>query len=146
MTVLAIDPAYSKAYAYALFSGEKLVFAGKDEYLGTIVNILHKWRPDIVVTEDMYLGKNVDTLKKLCYAVGKIMYVCEQMEVPYRLISPKGWTLHHGLRGIKNRDMRKQLEDKIIETVSGEVPRDPDIRSAILIGMCHIEQARMGVK
>ena len=146
MTVVAIDPAYSKAFAYAIFRNNKLMFFGKDEYLSTIVNILVKRRPDIVVTEDMYLGKSVDTLKKLCYAVGKIMYICEKIGTPYRLISPREWTLHHGLRGIKSRDLRRQLEDKIIETVMDHAPRDEDIRSAILIGMCHIEQTKMGVE
>jgi hypothetical protein len=66
--------------------------------------------------------------------------------VPFRKIPPKDWTLHHGLKGIKNRDMRKLLEDKIIERMTDEVPRDPDMRSAILIGMCHIEQSRLEVK
>jgi Holliday junction resolvasome RuvABC endonuclease subunit len=146
MVTLAIDPAYSKAFAYALFQTKDLLLHGKERDLRNIVNIITIHRPDIIVTEDMYLGKNVDTLKKLCYSVGKIMYVCEGLGIPLRLISPGVWMAHHGLKNPSSRSLLRQYEDKIIETVTDEVPRDPDIRSAILIGMCHIEQTRIEAK
>jgi Holliday junction resolvasome RuvABC endonuclease subunit len=146
MVTLAIDPAYSKALAYALFQERNLLFHGKEKDIRQIVMNILLYRPDIIVTEDMYLGKNVDTLKKLCYSVGKIMLVCEGIGIPLRLISPGVWMAHHGLKNPSSRSLLRQYEDKIIETVTDEVPRDPDIRSAILIGMCHIEQARMKVR
>jgi hypothetical protein len=73
--------------------------------------------------------------------VGKIKLFCEINKIRYRLISPATWKAHHGLLK-KPAKYAKILKDKIIKTVIGLVPRDPDVRSAILIGMCHIEQVR----
>jgi len=144
MVTLAIDPAVSKQTAYALFRDGALTLYGKVDRVQDLT-MLFNYHPDLVVTEEMYLWKNAKTYGQLSEELGKIKLLCEINNIRYRLISPATWKAHHGLLK-KPAKYAKILEDKIIETVIGLVPRDPDIRSAILIGMCHIEQTKMGVE
>jgi len=144
VVTLAIDPAVSKQTAYAMFRGGILKLYGKVDRVQDLT-MLFNYHPDLIVTEQMYLGKNAKTYGQLSEEVGKIKLLCEIYDIRYRLIPPATWKAHHGLLK-RPAKYAKILEDKIIETVIGLAPRDPDVRSAILIGMCHIEQARMGVR
>ena len=141
MTVLAIDPAVSKHVAYALFKDGCLKLYGKVDRVQDLT-MLFNYHPDLVVTEEMYLGKNAKTYGQLSEEVGKIKLLCEIYDIQYRLIPPVTWKAHHGLLK-KSAEFAKVIEDKVIETVTRDKITDTDIRSAVLIGICHIEQARM---
>ena len=143
MTVLAIDPAVSKKIAYALLKDGTLKLYGKVEKVQDLT-MLFNYHPDLVVTEKMYLSKNARTYGQLSEEVGKIKLLCEIYDIRYRLIPPVTWKAHHGLLK-KTAEFVKLIEDKIIEIVTKDKITDPDIRSAVLIGICHIEQARMEV-
>jgi Holliday junction resolvasome RuvABC endonuclease subunit len=144
VVTLAIDPAFSKQTAYALFNNSTLKLYGKVKRVQDLT-MLFNYHPDLIVTEKMYLGKNAKTYGQLSEEVGKIKLLCEIYDIPYRLIPPATWKAHHGLLK-QPAQFAKVIEDKILENVTSSKIKDPDIRSAILIGMCHIEQARMGVK
>ncbi len=142
MTILSIDPAVSKKIAYALFVDEQLQCYNAvdriyeiDDVINTALDI------DLIVTEDMYLGKNVQTLKQLCYVVGGILYLCQIYDIEYRLIAPVTWKSHHGLLK-KPAELEEKLQIEIVRQETGKEITDVDIRAAILIGMCQIEKAR----
>ena len=144
MNLLSIDPAVSKKIAYALFLDDRLKCYDLVPEVGDIEDIISAVIDlNLVVTEDMYLGKNFDTVKKLCYAVGEIIHVCKLYSIEYRLIAPVEWKSHHGLLK-KPAGLEEKLQFEIIRQYTGEEITDVDIRAAVLIGMCHIEQARMG--
>ena len=144
MTILSIDPAISKKIAYALFVDEQLNDYGTADQIYEIDDVINTALDiDLVVTEDMYLGKNVQTLKQLCYVVGGILYLCQIYDIEYRLIAPVTWKSHHGLLK-KPAELEEKLQIEIIRQTTGKEITDVDIRAAILIGLCHIEQARMG--
>jgi hypothetical protein len=88
---------------------------------------------------------NVDTLKKLCYEVGKIIYIAELHQIKYKLVRPYDWERHHGLLQ-KNFDYIKILKHQIIFNETGEEIDDDDIQSAVLIGLYVIENARLGME
>jgi len=143
MNILSIDVAVSKDIAYAVFNDSKLSFFGKIKNLTELAaGIVTFIRLDAVVTEDMYLGKNVAVLKKLCYIVGGIMYICNMLNTECHLIAPITWQSHHGLLK-KPAGLRRKIEDTIIATVTDETIEDDDIRAAILMGLCHIEQMKV---
>jgi len=144
VTVLSIDPAVSKQTAYALFRDGILKLYGKVDRVQDLT-MLFNYHPDLVVTEEMYLWKNARTYGQLSEEVGKIKLLCEIYGIHYRLIPPATWKAHHGLLH-SSAQFVKVIEDKIIENVTSSKIKDPDIRSAILIGMCHIEQTKMGVE
>ena len=142
MTILSIDPAVSKKIAYALFVDEQLQYYGAVDQIYEIDDVINTALDiDLVVTEDMYLGKNVQTLKQLCYVVGGILYLCQIYDIEYRLIAPVTWKSHHGLLK-KSAKLEEKLEIEIIRQATGEEITDVDIRAAILIGLCQIEKAR----
>ncbi len=144
MVTLAIDPAVSKQTAYALFRDGALTLYGKVDRVQDLT-MLFNYHPDLVVTEEMYLWKNAKTYGQLSEELGKIKLLCEINNIRYRLIPPATWKAHHGLLH-SSAQFVKVIEDKIIENVTSSKIKDPDIRSAILIGMCHIEQTKMGVE
>jgi len=142
MTILSIDPAVSKKIAYAMFVDEQLQGYNKVDHISEIDDVINTALDiDLVVTEDMYLGNNVRTLKQLEREVGKIIYLCEIYEIEYRLIAPVTWKSHHGLLK-KPKELEEKLQIEIIRQETGEEITDVDIRAAILIGLCQIEKAR----
>lgn len=142
MTILSIDLAVSKKIAYALFVEDQLNYYGTADHIYEIDDVINTALDiDLVVTEDMYLGKNVQTLKELCYVVGGILYLCEIYEIEYRLIAPATWKSHHGLLK-KPAELEERLQIEIVRQATGEEITDVDIRAAILIGLCQIEKAR----
>ncbi len=143
MNTLSIDVAITKPTAYALFLDDKLSFYEKVPELIDI-NALILSRPyiDLIVTEDMYHRKNIDTLKKLCYEVGKVIYIADLHKIKYRLVRPIDWQTHHGLT-LKNNIYISTLQKQIIFNTTGAEVDDDDIQSAILIGLYVIERARL---
>ena len=145
MNLLTIDVAITKPTAYAVFKNDILIDYDEVDLIIYIEEIINMNNFDLIVTEDMYLGMNVDTLKKLCYEVGKIIYIAELHQIKYKLVRPYDWEQHHGLLQ-KSSDYIKILKHQIIFNETGEEIDDDDIQSAILIGLYVIERARLGME
>ena len=145
MNILSIDVAITKPTAYALFKNEKLIDHGKLPSLLPIGAITLTNTIDLIVTEDMYHNKNIDTLKKLCYEVGKLIYIADLHNIKYRLVRPVDWQAHHGLT-LKNNIYISKLQKQIILNTTGMETDDEDEQAAILIGLYVIERARLGMK
>ena len=146
MNILSIDVAITKPTAYAFFINDKLFCYEKvkniieiEEIMAGIIGL------DLIVTEDMYHRKNIDTLKKLCYEVGKVIYIADLHKIKYRLIRPVDWQTHHGLT-LKNNTYISTLQKQIIYNTTGAEVDDEDEQAAILIGLYVIERARLGMK
>ena len=146
MNILSIDVAITKPTAYALFLDNELQLYNKKPSIIKIEAIVKTTLPlDLIVTEDMYHDKNIDTLKKLCYEVGKAIYIAELYQIKYRLVRPYDWEGHHGLL-YKRSSYIKILKKQIILNVTGKEIEDDDIQDAILIGLYVIERARLGME
>ncbi len=146
MNILSIDVAITKPTAYAMFKDNRLVYFEKsDNNNNEVENYLLINNIDLIVTEDMYHNKNIDTLKKLCYEVGKVIYIADLHKIKYRLVRPVDWQAHHGLT-LKNNIYISKLQRQIIYNTTGMETDDDDIQSAILIGLYVIERARLGME
>ncbi len=146
MNLLSIDVAITKPTAYALYLDDKLSCFDKVPGIDDIEHIAAMITDlDLIVTEDMYYKKNIDTLKKLCYEIGKIIYIADLHQIKYRLIRPVDWQIHHGL-ALKNNICISILQKQIILNTTGFEIEDNDIQSAILIGLYVIERARLGME
>ncbi len=143
MNVLSIDVAITKPTAYAEFIDDKLKHYGKVDNIQAIKGLDNNGGPDLIVTEDMYHKHNIDTLKKLCYEVGKVIYIADLHGIKYKLVRPVDWMSHHGLTNMTPA-MSVYLPKKIILHETGVETDDDDIQAAILIGLYVIERARMG--
>ena len=143
MNILSIDVAVTKPTAYAEFTDGKLKNYGKVKSIHAIKCIDIIGGPDLIVAEDMYHKHNIETLKKLCYEVGKIIYIADYYRIKYKLVRPVDWMNHHGLTNMTPA-MSVYLPKKIILHETGVETDDDDIQAAILIGLYVIERARMG--
>lgn len=145
MNILSIDVAAAKPTAYALFEDNELKRFDKVDRIHSIQDIVIINCPNLIVTEDMYHRKNIDTLKKLCYEVGKIIYIADLYHIKYRLVKPVDWQTHHGLT-LKNNTYISTLQKQIIYNTTGAEVDDEDEQAAILIGLYVIERARLGME
>ena len=144
MNILSIDVAITKPTACAFFVDGKLKYVEKVENIQSIQGLDIIGGPDLIVTEDMYHNKNIGTLKKLCYEIGKIIYIADLHKIKYCLIRPIDWQVHHGLT-LKNNIYISKLQKQIISNITG-VETDDEDEQAILIGLYVIERARLGMK
>ena len=144
MNILSIDVAITKPTAYAKFYGDRLTGYAKIKGILAIESIITVNSFDLIVTEDMYLGMNVDTLKKLCYEVGKVIYIADLHNIKYKLVGPHNWEAHHGLLK-KKYEYITILKKQIILNETGIETDDVDIQSAILMGLYVIERNRFGL-
>ncbi len=145
MNVLSIDVAITKPTAYAVFNNKELMRHGKIDSVKEISQSFLIGNIDLIVTEDMYHNKNIGTLKKLCYEVGKVIYIADLHNIKYCLIRPIDWQVHHGLT-LKNNIYISKLQKQIISNTTGVETDDEDEQAAILIGLYVIERARLGMK
>ena len=145
MNLLSIDVAITKPTAYAIFWKDVLVEHNKINSIQTVNNIVNMYNFDLIVTEDMYHKQNIDTLKKLCYEVGKVIYIADLHHIKYRLIRPVDWQTHHGLT-LKNNTYISTLQKQIIQNTTSIEVDDEDEQAAILIGLYVIERARLGME
>ena len=145
MNILSIDVAITKPTAYALFINNELKYHEKSEGLKEMEHYFLIHNVDLIVTEDMYHNKNIGTLKKLCYEVGKVIYIAELHKIKYCLVRPIDWQVHHGLT-LKNNIYISKLQKQIISNITGVETDDEDEQAAILIGLYVIERTRLGMK
>ena len=145
MNILSIDVAITKPTAIAFFIDGKLKRYGKVDGIKDIQGLDIIGGPDLIVIEDMYHRKNIDILKKLCYEVGKVIYIADLHKIKYRLIRPVDWQTHHGLT-LKNNTYISTLQKQIIYNTTGADVDDEDEQAAILIGLYVIERARLGME
>ena len=146
MNILSIDVAITKPTACALFRNGKLSFCDKVRGIHEIEEIITAFRDiELIVTENMYHNKNIETLKKLCYEVGKVIYIADLHKIKYRLVRPVDWQTHHGLT-LKNNTYISKLQKQIIQNTTGVDTDDEDEQAAILIGLYVIERARLGME
>ena len=145
MNILSIDVAITKPTAFAFFVDDELKYFEKVDEVQFIQGLDSIGGPDLIVTEDMYHRKNIDTLKKLCYEVGKVIYIADLHKIKYRLVRPVDWQTHHGLT-LKNNTYISTLQKQIIYNTTGAEVDDEDEQAAILIGLYVIERARLGME
>ncbi len=145
MYILSIDVAAAKPTAYALFLNDKLSCFDKAPGVDDIEDVVAMITDlDMILAEDMYLGKNVETLKKLCYEAGAVMHIARTYQIECKLIRPVDWQRHHGLLK-KNDEYTKILRRQIIKQTCMVDIEDEDIQAAVLIGLCEIEKRRYDI-
>lgn len=152
MTILSIDPAFSKPMAYAVFNEQGKCFNYDTIEKLDLSSVLDCKLvvPDIsiIVTENPYPCGRIrqysskgysETFKKLCFAVGMIIQFANSIGAEYRLIRPVDWKRYWSLTKKTPADLQKRIREEITG-----VDDDEDIQDAILIGKYYIEYVMVG--
>lgn len=148
--ILALDQA-SITSGYAIFDDDKLVSYGKWSSNGThsterisqtkswIACMIEKWKPDLVVLEDIQLQKfgedgqeGVITFKKLAALQGVLKNYCFESGIIYKIVSPSTWRAHSGIKGKLRTDKKRNAQLKVKKLYDISVSQDE--ADAVLIG------------
>ena len=99
-----------------------------------ISKILDKYKPDAVYMEKSIDKKNIDTLQKLSYLAGGVMFYCTQNGIEFVNPFPVEWRAKIGIKQ-SNKIKRDMLKAEAIIAVKKEYGLDvgDDIAEAILI-------------
>ena len=143
--VIGIDPGASKPHALAIIHNEKLIHVGPvSRELGTIVDWLNMYRPNVVAIEGQYAGPNIKVLIQLAEARGKLIAVCELTGVKYEIIQPQQWMNSIGLN---SRTKRGPARDKWIIKMAKEISKGLSMPDSIDIDQaCAIHIANFAFK
>lgn len=111
-----------------------------DKMLSSIINIINKYKPDIVVFEDVSLQTNVSTLVVLSRIQGCIISECIKNNILYCIYKPSTWrkilNFKQG-RGIARKELKQQAID-FIRTKFDITNINDDIAESICIGLAFI--------
>ena len=107
-----------------LNNGEALILIEQ-----TLIDIIEKYKPNYVAAEAPFVGKNRDTIQKLCYVHGVMLLTAAKYKLPvvyYAVMTMKSCVLG----GIKTKfsdgtkksgdDMKNEVKDKVIEIFGQE--------------------------
>ena len=99
-----------------------------------IGKILDKYKPDVVYMEKSIDKKNIDTLQKLSYLAGGVMFYCTQNDIDFINPFPAEWRAKIGIKQ-SNKIKRDMLKAEAIIAVRKEYGLDvgDDVAEAILI-------------
>lgn len=157
MRILAFDQA-SAITGWALFIDGRLDRHGKIRVTSIkdaserhkqmdirTVDLLKEVQPDFVVIEDMYLGKNVASLKTVSQSRGLIMGYCHYHNIGIELMMPTAWRkLLKMVQGkdTKRADLKKQAQAYVQDHFDLKATQDE--ADAICIGCAAVRKYERG--
>ena len=99
-----------------------------------ISKILDKYKPDVVYMEKSIDKKNIDTLQKLSYLAGGIMFYCTQNNIEFINPFPSVWRAKIGIKQ-SSKIKREMLKAEAIIAAKKEYDIDvgDDVAEAVLI-------------
>ena len=106
--------------------------------------ILQRYRPKIVVIEDVQKQASEHTVILLARLQGLIIGLCDRLKIPCKLMLPTVWRKHLGLRQGKSVT-RQECKEQAIEFVrkSYGLNVGEDICEAICIGLAYLKYLGM---
>lgn len=98
-----------------------------------IIDMIAKWKPDVVCIEDSWQGRNADTDKKIAYIIGSVMAYCYGHNIKFKKMLPSEWRKKIGLA--QGKKQREQLKQASIDFVKEQFNIDAgdDIADAVCI-------------
>ena len=103
-------------------------------------------KPDKILMEETILSSNTDTLKKLAYLAGGIMFYAYERGIEFKLVLPSEWRKKIGLQQ-SNKIKREVLKQESIQAVKQEYGLDVtnDEAEAILIARSYFDLPTINV-
>ena len=102
--------------------------------IGEICKYIGSINPDKILMEETVLSSNTDTLKKLAYLAGGVMFYTYEHGIEFELVLPSQWRKKIGLQQ-SNKVKREVLKQESILAVKQEYGLDvnDDIADALLL-------------
>lgn len=156
--LISIDSSSSKT-GWALFENAKYINSGiinldtnecKKKYKNnsgqriedmclSIINLLKKYRPDIIVIEKLNVGRNMVTVRALSKVIGAAYCYSILNDCFYFEIQPSQWRSQLGMQSSKRkRDEYKELSIKYVKNILNKNVSD-DEADSICAGLGYIK-------
>jgi Holliday junction resolvasome RuvABC endonuclease subunit len=149
--VVAIDNASHNA-GISVFDDGKLVFYHLYQFDGDTIKrlcdnrkllndeIAQKWKPDLVVLEDIQYQNNIQTFKTLAMLLGNSLVCMRDNNIRTETVLSKVWRAHFIINGKTRLQEKKQAIDKVKQMYNVDV--NDDIAEAILLGKYAVDALR----
>lgn len=158
--ILALDQA-SITSGWAIFDDDKLITHGAwtssgqhnveriSQTKGWLTNMIMKWKPDLVVMEDIQLqvygnkgntSESVTVYKKLAALQGVLKNYCFEIGVPYKIVYPATWRAYSEIKGKSRTDRKRNAQLKVKALYDISVTND--VADAILIGRWAVNETK----
>lgn len=102
--------------------------------------VIQKYRPKLIVFEDVQVQRDARAALMLARLQGLIMGLCDRYNTPYEIISPTTWRKMLGFkqgRGVSRQELKEQAVS-FVRNGYGIVVGE-DICEAICIGLAHLK-------
>ena len=151
---LALDQS-SRITGWAVFEDGSLHDCGKFELTGEVGERLVKFREEVldliieyeideIAFEDIQLqgnvANNVTTFKTLAMIFGVITELCEEKNIPYKIVHSQTWKSALGIKGKSRAEQKKAAQAYVLDTY--QVKASQDTCDAICIGASVVETSK----
>ena len=104
-----------------------------------IIDLLKKYKPDIIVIEKLNVGRNMVAVRHLCKVIGVVYCYSILNECYYHEIQASQWRSQIGIQGKnRKRDEYKQLAIEYVKDILGVAVTD-DEADSICAGIAYIK-------
>lgn len=99
---------------------------------------IEKYKPDVLVIEDVVLQRSPATMKMLAQLQGFLIGCCRSQGIQYQIIYPSSWRKALGFKqgGAKRPELKKMAIDYVLKTYN--ISAGEDEADAICIGAAYI--------
>ena len=114
--------------------------------INEICKYIHEYKPDKILMEETVLNSNVDTIKKLAYLAGGVMFYAYRHNIPFELVLPSQWRKSAGLQqGAKVKREVLKLESMQAVKVAYGLEVGDDASDAILIARSAFDLPKINI-
>lgn len=158
MIVCGVDASSNKSGVSILQDGEIVGYTLIDlhrirdinQRIPTMINeickYINQFKPDKILMEETMLSANTDTLKKLAYLAGGVMFYAHRHNIKFELVMPTSWRRSVGLQQ-SSKITREALKLESIQAVKIEYGLDVtnDEADSILIARSGFDLPKIDV-
>lgn len=145
MRVLGLDIATSSGWSllegsYNATSYGKFVLEGNIEkrlerLREAVEGLINDFKPDLIMLEDVYFGRNTQTYKTLCMYQAIVLLVAHDHQVEIQLITASQWKSTNEVRGRGRTEQKRAAQVVVQEKFGLKVVQD--IVDSLLIAQHH---------
>lgn len=138
--IMSFDQALSGATGWSVFDKDTQELISYGKFVGgtllgckdQLVELIEKWKPEVVLLEDVQQQRNVQTFKLLSMLLGVLQIALEERGIPYTVVHVMKWRAANQIYA-KNRAEAKRMAQALIQELYGVKPTQDECE-AVLIG------------
>lgn len=103
--------------------------------------LLDQYQPDVLVSENVFFGKNVTSAIQVSRTVGVVLLTVEQRGIPWTEYRPAEVKMAVAGYGAAEKRQVQLMVQRLLNL--DKIPKPDDAADALAIAICHAESSRM---